>query len=78
VGFVPLVLVTVPMSHNTHPPKTIHATLLDRISENQRLATMQNDEQKDSEKKVSAFIVCVTSQHSRDTIRKLKLIESVA
>jgi len=39
---------------------------------------MQNDEQKDSEKKVSAFIVCVTLQHSRDTIRKLKLIESVA
>ncbi|KAG2108791.1 hypothetical protein BD769DRAFT_1392694 [Suillus cothurnatus] len=64
------------MSHNTHPLKTIHMTLLDRISENQRSATMQNDEQKDSEKKkaeANRVGGVVQAQATHNTRRKRKL-----
>jgi hypothetical protein len=54
------------------------AALLDRISENQRSAAslMQNDEQpeKDSERKVSVFSVCITVRNTYIILRK-KLIE---
>ncbi|KAG1897048.1 uncharacterized protein F5891DRAFT_1192472 [Suillus fuscotomentosus] len=63
------------MFHNKHPPKTVEAALLDRVSENQRSATMQNDEQEDSEKKKAKANRAggvVQAQATRNTRRKRK------